>query len=300
MTYMKGYPDVIAGSWKGIAVGQVSTDDGTITTIVKRSGKHQYTGILTTVGESLQKCKFQKGEEQLWVNPIKPVGFYKGIWRRRLSDSGQPSIHEISIEMLSQDKFALKDDIGLTYFYRVKVGLDLPSESHYSTENPCDRLKENLTWLYGVEDNGRDAKSFLLNPTTDKSQVSQPIVKLNRGEIYNLRFKVVDVKPGGEFGCSLEINKGKTEGSGWVFVFENGKDRIKNGFLRLNGEYFYDNTFDVSWYKPGAFNIIVLSYCKNNELRISINNQAINRYIGTSGELAIHAIAQGLDVVFDK
>ncbi len=92
-----------------------------------------------------------------------------------------------------------------------------------SDNDPCNNLKENLTWLYGAKDNGKDAISFLLNPSSKELSVSNPIVKLSEGEIYYLRFRVVGVKKGGTDGCFVEINKGGREnGSGWVFVLKMG------------------------------------------------------------------------------
>ena len=106
----------------------------------------------------------------------------------------------------------------------------------------------------------------------------------------------------GKLAVFVEINKGGWEnGSGWVFVFEEGKDRIQKGYLDLNGNFEFDWTLDTSWYKPGVYNIAIIQYCRNLvNFKLSINNHSIDRYITTSGEQTIYAIAQGMDVVFDK
>lgn len=300
MTYTKGFPDVIIGFWRGIQENGQNTDDNSIFETIKTNGEWQYISKIVKLGPVMKAAGFKQGEIVGWSNPTDKPGFYIGKTKGR--SGGVPFFIEGITEMLSFDK-----TVGRSpgrppgYGYRVKSPESFKDSFRSSNGNPCNYLKENLTWLYGVKDNGMDAISFLLNPSIKESQISKPIVKLSPGEIYNFRFRVVDVKKGGGIKqCLIEINFNGANGSGWVFSFQQGTDIISEGFLHLNGKICQEMKINTSWYKPGVYNIIILKYCKNGEFRLSINNQPIDRYFETSGELTIFVGTKGMDVVFDK
>ena len=299
MTYTKGYPDVILGFWRGWQKDGQQTDDDSITETIKTTGEWGYKSRIVKLGPLLKAAGFKLGEVVGWSNPTDKPGFYS--YRTKARSGGVPFFIEGMSEMLSHDK-SVGRSLGRPplYSYRVESPVSSGSSTRPSEKDPCNHLKENLTWLYGVKDDGRDAVSFLLNPSSKESQISEPIVKLSNGEIYNFRFRVVGVKTGGGNNHGIEINFNGGSGSGWIITFQQGKDIISGALYRLNGNLFHEKNIDISWYKPGLNNIVILKYCRNGEFRLSINNHSIGRYFEISGELTIYVGVQGMDVVFDK
>lgn len=159
-------------------------------------------------------------------------------------------------------------------------------------------LVENTTWRYGVTDG--DAKAFSLSTPVDHFEYSKAITELSPGEFYVFYFKVVEVTSGGKFAHGLEILNGKEKPSGWVFDFVGGRDRIKNGKLRLNGEYRRDKSFDVDWYQPGKWNKVRLCYRRDEHLYLQINGSYIERHlISGKGTFPLITRVVGMTVVFD-
>lgn len=306
------HPDLILGSWTGIHDGAQATDDNSITTWQKRQGNYQYVAVLSHVGSLLASALFTRGEEYIFVNLTDKPGVYKGILRRRQSGSGVPSEREVIIKMVSADRYEITDPLGAFYMIRVPdptpdtlpasvvVPTPAPVKAKAKVDKkPCEGLLENTTWLYTVQKN--DAKAFLLSPPFDQGEYSKPLTNLQLGQFYTFRFKIVEVKSGGQYDRVLEILNRHPGGSGWVLSFPPASDQMIKGYLILNGKYEYEKSFDIPQYQTGQYNHLRLSYCRDGNLFLQINGIDTGRYITKNTQaLPITVRAYALDVAVDK
>jgi hypothetical protein len=161
------------------------------------------------------------------------------------------------------------------------------------TTSPCEKLQEQKGVGFGLDSN----PNFTLAANPDEFSESEALAQVSPGQEVSLYFRVQDVLKVDKVSQPIEILAVQQDKpSGWVLSYVLGEDRLDHGNLLRHGRYTRD-IFDVPNYQPRQWNLIRMTYCRDNTVRLFLNNKQISQaFTDFNGDFTFKLRAQGLQL----